>query len=119
LGREGWRRRVAEGVPTEALPSTGALPFVSLHVPAYNEPPDMVIATLSSLIAMDYPNYEIIALDDNTAGESLWQPVEAWCQANRVKFVHLQDWPGYKSGALNYALGNMVDPRTELIGVID
>jgi cellulose synthase/poly-beta-1,6-N-acetylglucosamine synthase-like glycosyltransferase len=119
LGRESWLRRVPHGVPTSELPAAGQLPFVSLHVPAYNEPPDMVIATLTSLLALDYPNYEIITLDDNTSDESLWRPVEAWCVAHGVKFVHLQDWPGYKSGALNHALRTMIDPRTELIGVID
>ena len=79
-------------------------PFVSLQVPAYNEPPEMVIETLQSLTALDYPAYEIIVIDDNTDDESLWRPVEAWCREHGVKFVHLSDWPGYKSGALNYAL---------------
>jgi cellulose synthase/poly-beta-1,6-N-acetylglucosamine synthase-like glycosyltransferase len=37
----------------------------------------------------------------------------------RVKFVHLSDWPGYKSGALNYALEHMVEESCELIGVVD
>ncbi|HZC70751.1 MAG TPA: glycosyltransferase [Jatrophihabitans sp.] len=119
LGREAWLRRVPHGVATEELPAVNYLPFVSLHVPSYNEPPDMVIATLESLARLDYPNYEIIALDDNTSDEADWRPVEAWCLANNVKFVHLSDWPGYKSGALNYALQNMIDPRTELIGVVD
>ena len=119
LGREGWRRRVPHGVPTRELPAVDYLPFVSLHVPAYNEPPDMVIATLTSLTELDYPNYEIVVIDDNTSDESLWRPVEEWCLAHRVKFAHLHDWPGYKSGALNYALRSMMDPRTELIGVID
>ena len=95
------------------------LPFVSLQVPAYNEPPEMVIETLQSLVALDYPAYEIIVIDDNTDDEALWRPVEAWCLEHGVKFAHLADWPGYKSGALNYALREMVDPRTELIGVID
>jgi cellulose synthase/poly-beta-1,6-N-acetylglucosamine synthase-like glycosyltransferase len=88
-------------------------------VPAHNEPPDMVIETLTELLALDYPNYEIIAIDDNTDDESLWRPVEQWCQAHDVKFVHLEDWPGYKSGALNYALREMTDPAAELIGVVD
>jgi cellulose synthase/poly-beta-1,6-N-acetylglucosamine synthase-like glycosyltransferase len=79
----------------------------------------MVIATLRALTALDYPNYEIIALDDNTTDESLWRLVESWCHEHGVKFVHLHDWPGYKSGALNFALRQMIDPRTELIGVID
>jgi hypothetical protein len=88
-------------------------------VPAYNEPPDMVIETLRSLLALDYPAYEVIVIDDNTDDEQLWRPVEAWCQEHGVAFAHLADWPGYKSGALNYALREMIDPRTELIGVID
>jgi cellulose synthase/poly-beta-1,6-N-acetylglucosamine synthase-like glycosyltransferase len=119
LGREAWLRRVRDGVPTADLPAVDQLPFVSLQVPAYNEPPDMVIETLKSLIALNYPSYEIIAIDDNTDDESLWRPVEAWCHEHGVKFAHLSDWPGYKSGALNYALREMIDPRTELIGVID
>jgi cellulose synthase/poly-beta-1,6-N-acetylglucosamine synthase-like glycosyltransferase len=117
LGREHWRRRVREGA--SGAVNDGELPFVSLHVPAYNEPPDMVIATLESLLQLDYPAYEVVAIDDNTSEEDLWRPVEAWCERSGVKFVHLADWPGYKSGALNYALREMVDPRTELIGVID
>ena len=116
LGREAWKRRVADGAAPEQRDSR---PFVSLQVPAYNEPPDMVIETLQSLVALDYPAYEIIVVDDNTDDESLWRPVEAWCGTHGVKFAHLADWPGYKSGALNYALREMVDPRTELIGVID
>lgn len=116
LGRDAWVRRVAEGAPTD---QRGHTPFVSLQVPAYNEPPDMVIETLQSLVALDYPAYEVIVIDDNTDDETLWRPVEAWCRDHGLKFAHLADWPGYKSGALNYALREMVDPRTELIGVID
>jgi len=116
LGRESWQRRISRGATAEP---PAALPFVSLHVPAYNEPPNMVIETLQSLRALDYPNYEIIVLDDNTDDESLWHPVRDWCQQHGIKFAHLQDWPGYKSGALNYALRELIDPRTELIGVID
>ncbi len=95
------------------------LPFVSLHVPAHNEPPDMVIDTLRSLARLDYPRYEIIVIDDNTDDETLWRPVEAWCARHGAKFKHLEDWPGYKSGALNYALRELTDPRAEVIGVVD
>jgi cellulose synthase/poly-beta-1,6-N-acetylglucosamine synthase-like glycosyltransferase len=117
LGTEHWKRRIRRGAETQEL--NIATPFVSLHVPAHNEPPDMVIETLTRLRRLDYPSYEIVAIDDNTEDESMWRPVEQWCAANDVKFMHLADWPGYKSGALNYALRNMTDPRTELIGVVD
>jgi cellulose synthase/poly-beta-1,6-N-acetylglucosamine synthase-like glycosyltransferase len=118
IGSETWRRRIRP-VPTEQLPAARDLPFVSLHVPAHNEPPDMVIETLRSLLRLEYPNYEVILIDDNTDEEELWRPVEAWCARHNVKFAHLEDWPGYKSGALNYALRQMTDQRAEVIGVVD
>jgi cellulose synthase/poly-beta-1,6-N-acetylglucosamine synthase-like glycosyltransferase len=116
LGSQRWNRRISGGAPPEV---SDHLPFVSIQVPAYNEPPEMVIETLESLQRMDYPNYEIICLDDNTDDEALWRPLEAWCAEHDVKFAHLENWPGYKSGALNYALANEIDPRAELIAVID
>jgi cellulose synthase/poly-beta-1,6-N-acetylglucosamine synthase-like glycosyltransferase len=117
LGTERWRRRIT---PTTRLPAANTyLPIVSLHVPAHNEPPEMVIETLRSLLRIDYPHYEIICIDDNTDDESLWRPVEAWCDRHGVKFAHLADWPGYKSGALNYALRELTHPDAELIGVVD
>ena len=118
IGSEKWDRRITP--PTTAqLPAADELPFVSLHVPAHNEPPDMVIDTLRTLVRLDYPRYEVILIDDNTDDESLWRPVEAWCKRHNVKFAHLEDWPGYKSGALNYALTKMTDERAEVIGVVD
>ena len=42
---------------------------MSLHVPAHNEPPDMVIETLRALPRIDYPRYEVILIDDNTDDE--------------------------------------------------
>src|SRR5216684_5333888 len=117
LGTEQWRRRIVAG--TLLGPADGEPPFVSLHVPAHNEPPDMVIDTLSSLTRLDYPRYEVILIDDNTDDERLWRPVEQWCARHGVKFAHLEDWPGYKSGALNYALRELTDQRAEVIGVVD
>jgi cellulose synthase/poly-beta-1,6-N-acetylglucosamine synthase-like glycosyltransferase len=117
LGTEHWRRRITADVQLPAADRD--LPMISLHVPAHNEPPDMVIDTLRSLLRLDYPRYEIILIDDNTDDERLWRPVEEWCARHGVKFAHLENWPGYKSGALNYALRRMTDERAELIGVVD
>src|ERR1700677_1308456 len=117
LGTAHWRRRITSSV-RHSVPDAD-LPFVSLHVPAHNEPPDMVIETLRSLLRLDYPRYEIILIDDNTDDEALWRPVEDWCLRHAVKFAHLADWPGYKSGALNYALREMTSDQAELIGVVD
>jgi cellulose synthase/poly-beta-1,6-N-acetylglucosamine synthase-like glycosyltransferase len=117
LGTEDWRRRVTRTTSFDV--KDGELPMVSLHVPAHNEPPDMVIETLRSLLRIDYPRYEVVLIDDNTDDVRLWQPVEQWCARHGVKFAHLENWPGYKSGALNYALRHLTDERVELIGVVD
>ena len=117
LGSEHWRRRLSRPEPGRVPDSD--LPFISLHVPAHNEPPDMVLDTLRSLLRLDYPRFEVIVIDDNTDEEALWRPLEAWCARHGAKFRHLEDWPGYKSGALNYALREMTDPRAEIIGVVD
>jgi cellulose synthase/poly-beta-1,6-N-acetylglucosamine synthase-like glycosyltransferase len=117
LGTEHWERRIT---PTTRLSVPDSeLPMVSLHVPAHNEPPEMVIETLRSLLQLDYPRYEIILIDDNTDDEELWRPVEAWCARHGVKFAHLDNWPGYKSGALNYALRRLTSPEADVIGVVD
>ena len=117
LGTEHWERRIT---PTTRLSVPDSdLPMVSLHVPAHNEPPEMVIETLRSLLRLDYPRYEIILIDDNTDDEALWRPVEAWCERHGVKFAHLDNWPGYKSGALNYALRRLTSPEADVIGVVD
>jgi cellulose synthase/poly-beta-1,6-N-acetylglucosamine synthase-like glycosyltransferase len=118
IGSETWRRRMTPATTAE-MPAVSELPFVSLHVPAHNEPPDMVIDTLRSLLRLDYGRYEVILIDDNTDDEGLWRPVERWCSRHGVKFAHLEDWPGYKSGALNYALRQLTDERAEVIGIVD
>src|SRR5260370_1728134 len=117
LGTEHWRRRIT--ARTQLPIPYNEPPIVSLHPPARNEPPAMVIETLRSLLRLDYPRYEVILIDDNTDDEDLWRPVEAWCGRHGVKFAHLEDWPGYKSGALDYALRQMTSERAEGIGIVD
>ena len=98
----------------------GYRPMVSLHIAAYNEPPDMLIETIKSAEALDYPSFEIVVIDNNTTDPAVWRPVKEYCEANaRIKFVHVEDWPGYKSGALNLALREVTDPAAEIVGVID
>jgi cellulose synthase/poly-beta-1,6-N-acetylglucosamine synthase-like glycosyltransferase len=105
------------------LPEAGRdhdLPFVSVHVPAYNEPPEMLIETLNALARLDYPQFEVIVIDNNTQDNHVWQPVEAHCRAlgARFRFYHEDRLAGFKAGALNYALGR-TDPCAEIVAVID
>jgi cellulose synthase/poly-beta-1,6-N-acetylglucosamine synthase-like glycosyltransferase len=106
--------------PSQPVRVPGYAPRVSLHVPIHNEPPELVIGTLKALSALDHPDYEVLIIDNNTADESLWRPVEEYCATlgPRFRFFHLMPWPGYKSGALNFAL-EQTDPAAEIVGIVD
>jgi cellulose synthase/poly-beta-1,6-N-acetylglucosamine synthase-like glycosyltransferase len=95
-------------------------PKVSLHVPAYAEPPDMVIATLNTIANLKYPNFEVLVIDNNTKDPNLWKPVEEHCRylGERFRFFHVDPLSGAKAGALNFALRHTA-PDAEIIGVID
>ncbi len=96
-------------------------PRVSIHVPIHNEPPLMVIDTINALARLDYPNFEVIILDNNTSEEALWRPVQAHCEAlgvEKFRFYHFENMKGFKAGALNKAL-ELTDPTVEFVGVID
>src|SRR3954454_17330035 len=95
-------------------------PMVSLQVAAYNEPPDMLIDTIQSLEAIEYPNFEIVVIDNNTKDPAVWQPVREYCSGRPlVHFVHLDPWPGFKSGALNLALAEHTHPDAQIVGIVD
>jgi cellulose synthase/poly-beta-1,6-N-acetylglucosamine synthase-like glycosyltransferase len=95
-------------------------PMVSIHIPAYNEPPELLIETIKWVERIDYPDFEIIVIDNNTPDRAVWGPVEEYCRDRpRVKFVHVAPWPGYKAGACNLALREYTDPRAEIIGLVD
>ena len=111
-----YRRRL--GAPL--LASGARSPKVSIHVPAYNEPPGMLIETLDALARLDYPDFEVLVIDNNTRDEQVWRPVEAHCArlGPRFRFFHVAPLAGFKAGALNYALAR-TGPDAEIIAVID
>jgi cellulose synthase/poly-beta-1,6-N-acetylglucosamine synthase-like glycosyltransferase len=95
-------------------------PKVSIHLPICREPAPMVIETLDGLAALDYPEMEVLVIDNNTPEPELWEPVEAHCRklGSRFRFFHLEKLPGYKAGALNFAL-RRTDPQAEIVAVVD
>ena len=102
------------------VPILGTSPKVSIHVPIHNEPPSLVIKTLQALQRLEYPNYEVLVIDNNTDSEETWMPVYRWCeeQGSLFHFHHVKSLAGFKAGALNYALEHTaVD--AEVIAVID
>lgn len=98
---------------------------VSLQLPCYAEPPEVVIATMDHLAAQDYPHYEVIVIDNNTPDEALWRPLEAHCKVlndrlgrDVFRFYHKAPLPGAKAGALNYCMTIMA-PDADIVAVVD
>lgn len=115
LGRKP-RRLIAGPLPAPE----GYAPKVSIHVPAYREPPEMLKQTLDAIARLEYPNYECVVVINNTPEPEFWQPIEDHCRAlgGRFKFVNVPRIEGFKAGALRLALEH-TDPDAEIIGVLD
>jgi len=116
LWRRGWVRHAGLLTPDPVEKQ----PFVSIHLACYNEPPEMVIITLDSLAALQYENYEVLVIDNNTKDPAIWKPVQEYCEklGTKFRFFHLEPWPGFKAGALNFGLKE-TDPRADVVAVID
>ena len=115
-----WHRKTARTFePLKPSPDF-KYPKVSLHLPIHNEPPAMVRKTLEALARIDYPNLEVLVMDNNTKDPAIWQPVEEDCKrlGPKFRFFHLENWPGFKAGAINHALEQTASDA-EIIAVID
>jgi exo-beta-1,3-glucanase (GH17 family)/cellulose synthase/poly-beta-1,6-N-acetylglucosamine synthase-like glycosyltransferase len=110
------RRLIAASAP----PPDGFAPKVSIHIPAYREPPDMLKTTLDAVARLEYPNFECVVVINNTPDPAYWRPIEEHCRAlgERFKFVNEDNMGGYKAGALRLALAHTASDA-EIIGVID
>ena len=96
------------------------LPKVAIQVPAYNEPIEVIGETLNALAAVDYPDLIVQVVDNNTPDREIWTALQALCEklGPRFQFMHLENWPGYKAGALNEATRRLAG-EIEIIGVVD
>ncbi|WP_316206194.1 MULTISPECIES: glycosyltransferase [unclassified Bradyrhizobium] len=104
---------------TKAAPE-GYFPKVSIHVPAYFEPPEMLKQTLDALAQLDYPNYECVIIINNTPDPAFWQPIQDHCRmlGERFVFINAEKVKGFKAGALRIAMDRTA-ADAEIIGIID
>src|ERR1700716_1377545 len=112
------RRLLVKGAP--AAGGDGTFPKVSIHVPAYFEPPEMLKQTLDAVARLDYPNFECVVIINNTPDPAFWQPIQDHCRAlgERFVFINAEKVEGFKAGALRIAMARTaVD--AEIIGIID
>jgi len=101
-------------VPMETAPK------VSIHIPAYREPPEMLKQTLDAVARLEYPNFECVVVINNTPDPALWRPIEEHCQllGSRFKFVRADNLQGFKAGALRLAMSHTA-ADAEVIGILD
>jgi exo-beta-1,3-glucanase (GH17 family)/glycosyltransferase involved in cell wall biosynthesis len=97
-----------------------AFPKVSIHIPAYYEPVEMMKQTLDAVSRLDYPNFECVVIINNTPDPEFWQPIQDHCRAlgERFKFINAEKVQGFKAGALRIAMDRTA-ADAEIIGIID
>ncbi|HEX6548593.1 MAG TPA: glycosyltransferase [Candidatus Dormibacteraeota bacterium] len=102
------------------LPEVKRWPRVGLQVPTYNEPLEVVEPTLRSLANLDYDQLLVQVVDNNTPDPDVWRPLEKLCRelGPRFEFMHLEDWPGFKAGALNEATRRLPED-IDILGIVD
>jgi exo-beta-1,3-glucanase (GH17 family)/cellulose synthase/poly-beta-1,6-N-acetylglucosamine synthase-like glycosyltransferase len=116
------RRLLTKAAPAPAMAGDAAafLPKVSIHIPAYFEPVEMLKQTLDAVARLDYPNFECVVIINNTPDPAFWQPIQDHCRAlgERFKFINAEKVKGFKAGALRIAMDRTaVD--AEITGIID
>lgn len=94
--------------------------MVSIHVPARSEKPEVVAACLRALSRLEWPDYEVILVLNNTRDEELVNTLRQVVENLGPKFrmVYAPVLSGFKAGALNLALRETSE-RAEWIAVVD
>jgi cellulose synthase/poly-beta-1,6-N-acetylglucosamine synthase-like glycosyltransferase len=107
-------------VPAEKKGTFSRDTFISIHVPAHNEPPEVLCATLQSLSQLNWENFEVLVIDNNTSDETVWRPIEECCAklGERFRFFHVEGLKGAKAGAMNYIRPH-INRAAEFVLVVD
>jgi len=96
-------------------------PWVSVHLAVYNEE-HVIDRLLAACTKLDYPNYEVVVVDDSKDGTVLklkdWLLEGLKFDGQRLKIIHRKDRSGFKGGALNEALKH-TSSRAEYVVVFD
>jgi len=82
-------------------------PFASLYAPrvaciiaSFNEPPEVLEETVAAVVALDYPNKEVVLLDDSTR-ELNRHAAHDIAQRYGIRCVQRTNRRGFKAGAIN------------------
>ncbi|MBR0801726.1 glycosyltransferase [Bradyrhizobium jicamae] len=118
----GPRRLIGKSEPLApaTIGENVAFPKVSIHIPAYYEPVEMLKQTLDAVSRLDYPNFECVCIINNTPDPEFWLPIQDHCRqlGERFKFINAEKVQGFKAGALRIAMDRTA-ADAEIIGIID
>ena len=94
----GPRRLITKSAPLApaTIGENVTFPKVSIHIPAYYEPVEMLKQTLDAVSRLDYPNFECVCIINNTPDPEFWQPIQDHCRAlgERFKFINAEKVAG-------------------------
>ena len=77
---------------TDRLPQPATWPLVSMIIPARDEG-EKIDAALRSVLAVDYPNLEIIAVDDRSRDETGRVMDRLAAEDPRLRVIHIETLP--------------------------
>jgi cellulose synthase (UDP-forming) len=88
-------------------------PRVACLIASFNEPYDVLEGTVAAVMALDYPNKDVVILDDSTNDESREAAREIAIRYG-AKCVQRTSRKGYKAGAINDYLPHVEAPYIAL-----
>lgn len=83
-------------------------PAIAVVVATFNEDPDILEETLSSMSNLDYPNKKLYLLDDST-NEAIRQRIEELGNRYNCAYIHRTNRRGYKAGAINDLIKSLTE----------
>lgn len=90
-------------------------PFVSIHLPFYNEQ-DVAVRSIEAALAQDYRNYEIVIADDSN--DDTPAIIAHYAKNRKIKIVRRDNRVGFKGGALKAAIAK-TSRRAKYVIVFD
>ncbi|HWU55938.1 MAG TPA: glycosyltransferase, partial [Rhizomicrobium sp.] len=95
-----WKRMKGDGTP---MPGTGEPQQVTVLIPAFNEE-KVIVTTIERILASDYPNLEVLVIDDGSKDYTAYITRSHFMNEPRVGVISIPN--GGKANALNVGLAN-------------
>jgi cellulose synthase/poly-beta-1,6-N-acetylglucosamine synthase-like glycosyltransferase/peptidoglycan/xylan/chitin deacetylase (PgdA/CDA1 family) len=105
-----WKRLRGPGVPKTG---DGSAPAVTVLIPAFNEE-KVIVTTIERILASDYPNMEVLVIDDGSKDHTAYIVRSHFMREPRVGVISIPN--GGKANALNVGLANA---RSEVVVALD